>query len=453
MTVTTIADANHNPVTKTVNINVVKVDSTLTVDGIVFDYAGSGSAAVSFTGAIGVTAQVVNHPEAVVNVKDNKITVSNLNAGNYTLTVTTIANANHNPVTKTVNVTVNKVDSTLTVDDVILDYGETADLAVEIDGATGVVAKINDVDAVVTGNVIAIPLLDAGNYTLTVTTIADANHNPVTKTANVNVIGSDAVSKANATFKTANKVIYGNYLTMTFVDLQGNPISNATVTVDLGGAKTYVTDENGQIRIATKGVVPKTYTAKVEFMENDNYNGFNATPEITVLKATPKITAKAKTFKSTDKTKKYTVTLKDNKGKALKNKWVYLKVNGKTYKAKTNSKGQATFKLKKLAKIGNYKALITYNGNDYYKKVTKKVNLKVKFVTVCKGSKRHELVKKIQRALKNHGYYLVYNGHYLMVDGIFWDYTEMAVKEFQNDKVLKVTGKVDEKTAKKLGII
>jgi hypothetical protein len=29
----------------------------------------------------------------------------------------------------------------------------------------------------------------------------------------------------------------------------------------------------------------------------------------------------------------------------------------------------------------------------------------------------------------------------------------MAVKEFQKDKTLKVTGKVDEKTAKKLGII
>ncbi|WP_405287454.1 peptidoglycan-binding protein [Methanobrevibacter sp.] len=29
----------------------------------------------------------------------------------------------------------------------------------------------------------------------------------------------------------------------------------------------------------------------------------------------------------------------------------------------------------------------------------------------------------------------------------------MAVKEFQNDKTLKVTGKVDEKTARKLGII
>ena len=142
-------------------------------------------------------------------------------------------------------------------------------------------------------------------------------------------------------------------------------------------------------------------------------------------------------------------------GKALKNKWVYLKVNGKTYKAKTNSKGKATFKITQLNKAGKFKATVTFKGNDYYKKATKKATIKVKSVwkTVQKGSKNSAIVKKIQRALKNHGYYLEYNGRYLMVDGIFWDYTEMAVKEFQNDKTLKVTGKVDEKTAKKLGII
>ena len=88
-------------------------------------------------------------------------------------------------------------------------------------------------------------------------------------------------------------------------------------------------------------------------------------------------------------------------------------------------------------------------------KATKKATIKVKSVwkTVQKGSKNSAIVKKIQRALKNHGYYLEYTGRYLKVDGIFWDYTEMAVREFQNDKTLKVTGKVDEKTAKKLGII
>lgn len=147
--------------------------------------------------------------------------------------------------------------------------------------------------------------------------------------------------------------------------------------------------------------------------------------------------------------------MKNKNGKGIRNAQLTLKVNGKTYKATTNSKGKATFKITQLNKKGTFKATVTFKGSKYYKKVTKKVSIKVKSVwkTVQKGSKEKAIVKKIQRALKNHGYYLTYNGRYLKVDGIFWDYTKMAVKQFQNAKTLKGTGKVDEKTAKKLGII
>ena len=132
-----------------------------------------------------------------------------------------------------------------------------------------------------------------------------------------------------------------------------------------------------------------------------------------------------------------------------------MKVNGKTYKATTNSKGKATFKITKLTKKGTFKATITYKGNKYYSKVTKKASIKVisAWKTISKGSKEKSTVKQIQRALKNHGYYLTHQGHSLVVDGIYGDYTVRAVKEFQKAKGLKVTGKVDEKTAKKLGLI
>ena len=78
------------------------------------------------------------------------------------------------------------------------------------------------------------------------------------------------------------------------------------------------------------------------------------------------------------KTKKYTVTLKNNLGKGMKNTKVTLKVNKKTYTAKTNKKGVATFKIKKLTKKGKYKATVTFKGNAYYNKVIKKVNIKIK---------------------------------------------------------------------------
>ena len=116
---------------------------------------------------------------------------------------------------------------------------------------------------------------------------------------------------------------------------------------------------------------------------------------------------------------------------------------------------RSEFKIAKLTKQGRYAAIITYNGSTGYNKAAKTVQITVKsaFKTVSKGSKDTVTVKKIQVALKKNGYYLKFAGHYLKVDGIFHKYTELAVKQFQKAKGLKVTGKVDEITAKKLKII
>ena len=95
-------------------------------------------------------------------------------------------------------------------------------------------------------------------------------------------------------------------------------------------------------------------------------------------KATAKLTAKKATFKVKTKTKKYSVVLKTDKGKAMKNVKLYLKVNGKSYTAKTNSRGKATFKITKLTKKGKYKAVVTFKGNVHYNKVTRKVKITVK---------------------------------------------------------------------------
>ena len=283
---------------------------------------------------------------------------------------------------------------------------------------------------------------------------------------NATYVGLDNVTVNNATITVKIKTeLSGNAITTTYninkdliitlKDSNENPVSGAKLIVDLNGAKTYTTDKNGQVKVSTKGLAPKAYTAKETFNGNTNYDKSTKDIKVTVKKATPKLTAKKKTYKTTTKTKKYTIVLKDNTGKAIKKAKVTLKVKGKTYKATTNSKGKAVFKIKNLKKKGTFKATISYKGNKYYNKITKKANIKVivTFKTVSKGSKDKATVKEIQQALKNKGYYLTYQGHYLKVDGKFSSCTFRSVKEFQHDKGLKVTGKVDEKTAKKLGII
>ena len=58
-------------------------------------------------------------------------------------------------------------------------------------------------------------------------------------------------------------------------------------------------------------------------------------------------------------------------------KTVTIKVNGKTFKAKTNAKGVATIKVK-VAKKGKFTATVKFAGDGAYKAITKKVKFTVK---------------------------------------------------------------------------
>ena len=241
---------------------------------------------------------------------------------------------------------------------------------------------------------------------------------------------------------------------ISLIDTAGKPVANANIAMKINGASySRPTDKNGKASLNINLKLGQYVLTAV-----DPLTGLEMSYDITVLpvkKSTPKIVANKKTFKTTTKTKKYSIALNDKAGKPIKNAKVTLKVNGKKYKATTNSKGKATFKITKLSKRGSFKATVTYNGNIKYNKVAKNVKITVKtaFKTVMKGSKDKATVKKIQRALKKNGYYLKAYGHYLKVDGIYGDCTVRAVKQFQKDNGLKPTGKVDEKTALKLKLI
>lgn len=178
-------------------------------------------------------------------------------------------------------------------------------------------------------------------------------------------------------------VVYGNAknLVVTLKDVKGNALVNAKVTVVLNGKTTTLnTNAKGQATLAIPtNLVPKTYALTINYAGDDTHvKSSLTTTKVTVKKASVKLTAKKVTFKAKKKSKKYTVTLKNNKGKAMKKVKLTLKVKGKTYKATTNAKGKATFNLKKLTKKGTFKAKITYKGDKYFNKLVKTVKIKVK---------------------------------------------------------------------------
>ena len=178
----------------------------------------------------------------------------------------------------------------------------------------------------------------------------------------------------------------GNYFNFTLKDVDGNPLANKTVFIGFNGV-TYnkTTDENGTAFLQINLMNAGTYTFAMGFLGDEKYVGAFMVQKITVTQKKTSISAAAKTYKASTKTKKYTVTLKTNKGNSIDGKTylrpgktIKLTVNGKTYAAKTNDKGQATFKITKLTKKGTYTAKIKFAGDKTYKASSNSVKIKVK---------------------------------------------------------------------------
>ena len=213
-----------------------------------------------------------------------------------------------------------------------------------------------------------------GNYTAEIVFVGDGGY--LSSCANASIIMNQIDSQITAPSISTTYNVAKN-LAVTLKDEKGNVLAGQNVIVSLN-SKIYnkTTDANGQIKISVN-LPAKKYSAKITFAGSDIYKSSAKTAKVTVKKATPKLTASSKKFKAKSKTKKVTVTFKSNKNKVIKNSIIRLKVNKKTYKAKTNSKGIAAFNVK-LTKKGKYSAVFKYAGNSNYNQISKKIRITVK---------------------------------------------------------------------------
>ena len=385
------------------------------------------------------------------------ISIPDLAAGEKTAIISYPGDNRYSPINETRDITVSRKNTTADISaPTSITLGDDASVDVKLPGdAKGNVTVIVDgeiLDTVPLSNGavdVTLPEMKAGNHTVEVIYSGDEKYNPVSETKNITVLKQNATAEVSL----PENVTYGDDESVDVI-LPGDATGNVTVKVD-GDDVGSVEVVNGSASVALPTLSAGDHAVEVVYSGDDKYAPVSQTVNVAVVKSTPKLTSNKKTFKNTDKYKKYTVSLKDSKGNAIVNATVTLKVNGKTYTAKTNSNGKATFKLTKLTKKGTYTAVIKFAGDEKYNNASAKakINVKSTWKTISKGSSYHTMVKKIQRALKNHGFYIKYNKRHLIVDGIFHIYTEMAVKQFQKANGLKQTGRVDEITAKELGLI
>ncbi|WP_405293989.1 transglutaminase domain-containing protein [Methanobrevibacter sp.] len=185
-----------------------------------------------------------------------------------------------------------------------------------------------------------------------------------------NVLKSDDNAKSIDVSKTITaKDITKYYMgstkyTATFLNTSGAVLANTNVKIVVDEhSYTKTTNSNG---VASLDINLEPGTYKV--VATNPVTGFSLTTNFVILST---ISANDLTKVVTDG-KEFTATFYKSNGKFLANKNVRFKINGKTYKAKTNSKGVASLSLTFLAK-GKYK-IISYNYKDGMKKTN---NIKV----------------------------------------------------------------------------
>ena len=357
------------------------------------------------TGLVEITINGNKSQEKVIGGKIIK-TLDNLTSGDYDVDVKYLGDLRFESSTKSSHFTVLKYDSNMkvTVKNINgtecseFNAGDIVVFYIELNpDATGIVSL--NVDGITNSSYliggtakIAVDGLTTGIKLATIKYIGDEKY--LSGNASCNI----TVNALNSKFNIKNGVQYsvyavdyaagerGKILKFKLLDSNNNPVSGERVKLSYGKNVIYkTTDGQGIVSFVINAQVAGTYKSSLYFAGDEKYNSASASFSIKVNKKPITITAKAKTFKVKVKTKKYVVTLKtkkcsSNNGKIyLKSgKKVTLKVNGKTYTAKINAKGKATFKITKLTKKGKFIAYIKFAGDKTYKAATKKVKITVK---------------------------------------------------------------------------
>ena len=475
LSVTTIADNIHNPVTKEVNITVNKLSTeiTLAIETLDLKVIDEFAVLANLTPAGAGNLTYSSNNESVVKVSGDGL-ITALSKGNATVTVSFAGNDNYTAAqNKTIRVTVSLRDASISVlndtvfividevyeldavvvpENLTVNYTSSNPAVVRVDN--GIVTGLNEGTSVITltvGDDKYAPV--SKNITVTVSKIAskfaevvivknnvslilsDENGNPISEaniSYSVNGVSNSTVSDANGSFviiaepgaeiaanyegnnvylacnitvkmtlQRQSTVIVGEdftqyacdyyvgergkNFTVQLTDVNGKSLANKTVYIGYNGVTLKrTTDANGyanvQINLKNAGL----YTFVAVFLDDENYNASMKVFKVTVNKKTTSIAANAKTFKVKAKTKKYTVTLKTIKGASIDGKTylaagkkITLKINGKTYTAKTNAEGKATFSLK-ITKKGIFTAVIKFAGDNTYKSASKKIKVTIK---------------------------------------------------------------------------
>ena len=161
------------------------------------------------------------------------------------------------------------------------------------------------------------------------------------------------------------------YFSAKLTDSNGKAISGQKITFKLNG-KSYSakTDSNGIAKVKVCLSSKKNYSVTITYSGSDDYKSSKTATKIIVKTGSKKSKITSSDMKVKKNKKKIFSFKLTCAGKALKNQKVIVKLNGKTYIVKTDSKGIAKLSIK-LSKAKKYKVTMDFLGNAVYKAYSK----------------------------------------------------------------------------------
>ena len=356
-------DNNYNEATGSAEFSVLKItpEMDVTVEDIVFgeDLIVNAVLPVDATGEVVITVNGVDYHVAIENGVAS-VTVSGLEAGDYTVAVKYAGDDNYNAAEVTKGVNVAKANPALNVIIDSVDYGNVFTINAVLTGVnnapldTNIIVTVNGknyIVAIVNGKgTFHADKLAAGSYNFNARFAGSNNYNEVSDSGKFNVYKVD--SAIGITVKDIN---VGEDAVIT-VKLFSDATGELTVTVN---GKDYTANVvNGRATVSVSDLKAGNYDVVAKYSGDNNYNAAVATSTFTVSKvdSTMDVTINDIVFGG-DLTVDVVLPV-DATGEVI------ITVDGTSYTAGIND-GKATQVVKDLT-AGSHVVVVKYAGDDKY---------------------------------------------------------------------------------------
>ena len=360
-------DDNYNIVTENGDFKVNKIDSA--IDVAVSDIKVGEDAVISVklasdaTGEVVITVNGEDYTAAIENGVAS-VTVSDLKAGDYTVTVKYTGDNNYNEATGSAEFSVLKItpEMDVTVEDIVFGEDLIVNAVLPVDATGEVVITVNGVDyhvAIENGKATGtISGLAAGDYTVTVKYAGDDKYVGVEVAENVNVAKAQPVLGV-----VIADVDYGNgfVIEATLTGVNGAPLSG-NVIVTVAGKEYTVKVTDGKGIVTGDKLAAGTYAFAAVWAGDDNYNIVTENGDFKVNKIDSSVVVNVNNIKVGEE---LTITVNvpsDATGD------VTVSVDGKEYNVAIEN-GKAVKTIAGL-KADDYTVTVKYAGDNNYNEAT-----------------------------------------------------------------------------------